>query len=974
MKTRPAPRTFHIAIVQAAGWLLLFMLQWILFPTAASGQGWQFTYGGEKTDEGWAVLQTEDHGFVVAGFGESFGDDNDQDIFILRTDVDGRILWTVFFDEGYQEQPRSVLLTPDGNFLIVGTISNQIGANEDIYLLKINRKGEKLWSKQFGSPNIERVSSAVVRPDGSIAVAGFVRRNNEDEDMLLAVFDPLGDIRWLKNYGTSRPDEATSLALLPQGDMLLAGNSRNEKGFDNDIVLFRVDSTGTVVWEKRIGNPYREEVRDVLLTKSGNIAIAGTINDNSDAYVAVFDLQGNRLWEKTIGETGKEEEANAIAELASGNLVITGLKLTDMVNVDVFIAQLSNDGNILWEKNIGDKTATEEGRDIQPTADGGFIITGYNAQVLTSFNDLILIKTDGLGAVVSNYLSGKVFWDEDGQCDLDASERPLSGWLVQAESARGVFYGTTDDHGFYRIAVDTGQYVLRALPLNLYWEACNFQGRQVAFKAFYDSLRVDFPMKPSVLCPFLEVEVATPFLAICEDLEYTVSYCNIGTARAENAYVDLQLDPRITFQSANLQHVLLPDGKRRFLLGNLAPAACGRFVVKAKMACSGIAEGQAALVSARIYPDTSCLKPSPDWDLASLSVQGSCEGDSVVVFQIRNDGVGDMRSAKRSIVIQDNIVLRQLDIQLKATEEQRVRIPANGATFRAVVEQSTGHPGRSYPTAAVEGCVAAGSAFTTGKVTMFPENELDPNIGIDVQEILALPQAIDIRGYPKGYKDSIIAPETDLTFKVLFKNTGRDTVTRIVIRDTLPGGLDPRKVVAGPSSLPYRLEVFGNGIVRITMDSVVLPPVTAAGRGTGFVEFKVGQRNDNPLPTVLQNRATVFFNDQAPQTTRTLRYVVEQFPDFITVLTSTKEVFFPGVSVSAYPNPSPGSVTFNVEGMPFQSLRLSVFTADGRLVQQQFFSGNAFVWNRNTLSGGLYLYRLENENGKLINTGKLILR
>ena len=158
------------------------------------------------------------------------------------------------------------------------------------------------------------------------------------------------------------------------------------------------------------------------------------------------------------------------------------------------------------------------------------------------------------------------------------------------------------------------------------------------------------------------------------------------------------------------------------------------------------------------------------------------------------------------------------------------------------------------------------------------------------------------------------------------------------------------------------------------MDSVVLPPVTAAGRGTGFVEFRVGQRNDNPLPTVLQNRATVFFNDQAPQTTRTLRYVVEQFPDFITVLTSTKEVFFPGVSVSAYPNPSPGSVTFNVEGMPFQSLRLSVFTADGRLVQQQFFSGNAFVWNRNTLSGGLYLYRLENENGKLINTGKLILR
>jgi uncharacterized repeat protein (TIGR01451 family) len=257
---------------------------------------------------------------------------------------------------------------------------------------------------------------------------------------------------------------------------------------------------------------------------------------------------------------------------------------------------------------------------------------------------------------------------------------------------------------------------------------------------------------------------------------------------------------------------------------------------------------------------------------------------------------------------------------------------------------------------------------------MFPENELDPYIGIDVQEIVAMPQAIDIRGYPKGYKDSIIAPETDLTFKILFKNTGRDTVTRVVIRDTLPMGLDPRKVAPGPSSLPYRLEVFGNGIIRITMDSVVLPPVTGSGGGTGFVEFRVGQRSANPFPTILENRATVFFNDQSPRTTRTLRYVVEKFPDFITVLTSNKEVFFPGVSVMAYPNPSPGSVTFDLEGMPFQELRLSVFTSDGRLVQQQVFSGNQFVWNRNALSGGLYLYRLETNNGKLINTGKIILR
>ena len=973
MKSRPAPHTIPLAVLRTAGWLMLLVFQ-CFGAFQANGQGWQFSFGGEKTDEGWAVLQTEDHGFVVAGFGESFGDDNDQDIFILRMDADGRVIWTTFYDEGYQEQPRAILTLPDGNFLIVGTISKDIGASEDIYLLKINRKGEKLWSRQFGSSNIERVNAAAVRPDGSIVVAGFIRKDNEDEDMFAASFDPLGNVRWLKTYGTAKPDEATAVVLLSQGDVVIGGNSRNAIGFDNDIVLFRLDSIGTVAWEKRISNPYREEIRDMLLTQSGNIAIAGTVNNNSDAYVALFDTGGKLLWEKAIGETGKEEEANAIAELSSGNLVITGLKVTDMVNVDIFVAKLDRNGAVLWQKNIGDKTATEEARDIQPTADGGFIITGYNAQVLTSFNDLILIKTDGLGAVVSNYISGKVVLDEDAQCDIDPNERSLAGWLVQAESAKGVFYATTDENGNYQIAVDTGTYIVRALPLNLYWEACSLQGSRVQFSAFYDSVRVNFPMKPAVLCPYLEVEVATPFLAVCENLEYTVSYCNIGTAKASNAYVDLELDPKLTFLSADRSQVLLPNGKRRFLLGDLNPAACGRFVVKAQMACSGIAQGQSALVAAHIYPDTNCLRPSPDWDLSSLSVKGSCEGDSVV-FKIRNDGTGDMRSSRRSIVIQDHIVLRQLDIQLKAQEETKIKIPAEGATFRAVVEQSAGHPGRSYPTAAVEGCVTPGNPFTTGLVTMFPENEADPFIGIDVQEIALAPQTVDLRAYPKGYRDSVIAPETDLTFKVLFKNTGRDTVTRIVIRDTLPFGFEPRKVVGGPASFPYKLDVYGNGIVRITIDNVSLPPrLPGSSGGVGFVEFRVGQRNGNPPGTVLENRASVFFNDQAPQNTRKVRYVVNKFPDFVTVLTSTRETFFPGASVHAYPNPSPGSVTFEVKGMPFQELRLQIFSPDGRQVQRQEFSGNEFIWNRNALSPGLYLYRLETEAGKLINTGKIILR
>lgn len=972
MKNRPAPFSYRGILHRVRGGALLAMVFLSSF-FGLSAQGWQFNFGAEKTDEGWAVLQTEDQGFLVVGFGESFGNNNDQDIFVLRTDIDGTLLWSTYFDEGFQEQARAILPTSDGNFLIVGNIINNVGENENIFLLKINQKGRKIWSKQFGASLAERASGAAIDSDGSFLVAGSIKNANEDEDMLLVRFDPNGNAQWAKSYGTPRADVGAAIAVLPgKSGLALAGNSRNEKGFDNDIVLYRLDTAGKSLWDRRIGNAFREEVRDLLVTKSGGLVLTGLYNDNPDAFVAKFDLSGNLLWEQTVGEAGVEEEANAIAELTDGSLVLTGLKVIGMVNVDIFIAKLSAEGQILWQKHLGDPEAAEEARDIRATADGGYVLTGYNAQVLTSFNDLILVKTDGDGNLISNAITGRVFLDQDSGCDNDTNEHSLKGWLVQAEGQGKVFYSTTDKNGFYHIPVDSGRFNVRALPLNLYWDACIPQGVTISFPGFYDSVRVDFPMKPGIVCPFLEVGVATPFLAPCQDLEYTVNYCNIGTGQAENAYVDLALDPKITFISATLPHAVQSNGAYRFQLGAIPATACGSFQVRAKMACTGIAEGQAALVSAHIFPDVSCLQPDPNWDGASLSVRGSCEGDSVT-FRIRNEGTGDMKSSKRSIVIQDAILLRQFDVLLNAKEEQMVRVPANGATYRLVVEQSSGHPGRSYPTAAVEGCATEGMPVSTGKVTMFPENDFDPFVSIDVQEITGSPLPVELRGYPKGYRDSLIAPETDLTFKVLFKNTGTDTITRMIIRDTLPSWLDPRKVTPGASNFSYRLDVYANGIVKISMDSIRLLPATDPNPGYGFVEFRVGQKPNTPLKTVIENRATVTFDYQAPVTTKAVRYVVDQFPDFITVITSAKEVFVPGVRVNVYPNPSSESVTFDVEGQDFRKLHLSVFDLDGKLVKRQAYSGNQFTLFRDQLPSGMYVYRLTAE-GKLIHTGKFIIR
>ena len=972
MKLRPANKMMYMRT---------FVVALILFVLAAGelkAQGWQFNFGGSKEDEGWAVLQTEDEGFIVVGFGESFGTDNDQNIFVVRTDIDGTILWTKYYDEGFQEQARSIIPTADGNYLIVGNIIGKPGERENIYLLKIDRKGGLLWSKQFGGAGNERANDVVLDSDGGFSVIGTSKNaTEEDENILLVKFDAEGTATWSKTYGTPRKDEGKSITRIGEGYALL-GNSRNETGFDNNIVLYRVDKLGNIIWERRIANSFREEGRSIITTQDGGLAIAGVINDNSDALIVKYDANGNQRWMRSIGDENVEEEANAITELKDGSLVITGLKLVSSVNVDLLVAKVDAKGNILWEKAIGDGEFTEEGRDIQATKAGGYIITGYNGQLLNTFNDLILVKTDGAGNTITNRVNGQVFVDRDNQCDFDNGESPLSGWIVKATKGIDVVYGTTNAEGRYSILLDTGIYNLKVLPPNRYWSTCSTEGVNVRLREFYDSLNIDFGAKAAVNCPFMEVDITTPFLAQCSEVDYIVNYCNTGTVTAQNAYVDLALDNKLSFQSASLSAEQLADGKLRFRLGNVAANGCGSFTVKTALDCNGVANGQTGLVSARVFPDTFCLDLDPRWDRSSIVVRGICKKDTVI-FEIQNIGKGDMKERKKGIVVVDDIIMRDVNptYQLQSGKSIEVAIPnPNGSTFRLFAEQSEGHPGRSLPTVAVEGCAEDGEPIITGQVTQFPENDQDPFVSIDIQEILSAVQSVALRGHPKGYgKQSTIDAKTDLTFTVFFQNSGSDTVQRVVIRDTLSQAIDPTTVIPGASSHPYFLEVYEGGILKITFDSINLLP---ANGGTtqktyGYVEFRASQKPNNPKGTVIDNRATVYFDYRLPSGTNTVRWMVDHFPDFVSILTSSQEVFVPGVKVDIYPNPFSEMVTLEVKGRQYNRLQLSVYDLSGKLIQQKFFNSNICHVYRDQLAAGIYSYRLTSE-GQLINTGKLVVR
>jgi len=939
-----------------------------------SGQGWEIYFGGNNEDFGHSVIQTQDHGYVVAGFSESFGTDGDMDVYVIRTDVDGREIWSNIYDDGFIEHGYSIIETPDEGFLVVGDIWPTQLSNPNVYLLKIDGRGEKIWSKQFGGTGND-VGYRIIptaNSGGYLIVGSTTSFGNGLSDIFLIKIDEQGNQVWAETFGTPGNDFGRGVIELMDG-YLITGTAFNAVNNTPDVYLLKVDFDGNQVWEKFLGAPTDiDEGYGLVPTDDGNIVIAGYTNSLSDVLLLKVTPDGTEIWSKTYGGN-LGDQAFDIIKTTNGDLVVTGITEIDATNTDAFLARMDNDGNQIFFESMGRESHVDLGQAVAQTHDGGFIITGYNSISGTFINDVSLIKTSANGTVYTNHITGKVFMD-GGDCVLQPGETGLNDWIVRATSPEKTFFGTTDANGYYDITVDSGTYTVSVLVKNSYWDAC-IAAYNVTFNEQYGTLVRNFPILAVANCPLLEVDVSTAVSQGCSNIEYIVSYCNTGTVAANMPSMHVILDNDLEFISASIPISVQIDSLLIFDLDPIGLDECETFSIIVSATCTG-QPGQAYAVSAHIFPDSICLPVSPGWDMSNVKVNSYCDTDSVR-FTIRNEGVGNMNQPLNFIVIEDQIMGLQGDFILNSGQEKTITLSAEaGSTYRLIAEQSPGHPGNSYPTVAVEGCTTTGT-YSTGFVTELQENENDPFVSIDVQEsISSTTDYIFLRGYPKGYLqhgENLIPANTSIEYHIYFQNAGTDTVTRLVIRDTVSANLDISAVVAGASSHPYDFEVYGNGILKFTFDDLLLPPGGGAV-SQGFVKFKIAQKPDNPTGTQIPNSATVFLGYDAPFQTDTYVHVVggPTLLDFL-VITDVKEPTLSGVTVSAYPNPFAAAVVFDVEGGQFKTLTISVFDMNGQLVRWEKAPGNQLRLQRNGLPTGAYAYRLE-ADGLLLDTGKIIVR
>jgi hypothetical protein len=149
-----------------AGWYDIFLIK-----TDANGNvQWAKTYGGGGGDVVFSVQQTSDGGYIVAGGTGSFGAGS-YDIFLIKTDANGNIIWAKTYGGASWDEAYSVQQTSDGGYILAG-LTRSFGAGDwDIFLIKTDANGNigSCSIVRNVSPTVNTVSPTVTTPSPSVS-------------------------------------------------------------------------------------------------------------------------------------------------------------------------------------------------------------------------------------------------------------------------------------------------------------------------------------------------------------------------------------------------------------------------------------------------------------------------------------------------------------------------------------------------------------------------------------------------------------------------------------------------------------------------------------------------------------------------------------------------------------------------------------------------------------------------------------
>ena len=368
---------------------------------------WQNCIKGGKNNTTGATVCPASNGYFVTAMQDR---GSHVDIVLIKISLAGDSLWSKYYGGADADWPLGAFPTQDGNFYIVGTSSSDDGDitinpypnYSNVWVIKIDSAGNKLWDNIYGGSDRDEVFNAIVSLDGGLTILSSTFSTDGDitnfygggRDIWLLKLDSNGNKQWDFTMGSNDWDYGYGIQQVSDSSYLISGSFFIGKGGNIDCaysdtnhtdgLLFQVDKNGILIHQKCYHGSEYDCIRSVIELPDGYLISGNTESPDiastnigfhpgythnghptPDIWLQKTDFEWNIEWEKCYGGSGWEDMYH-IFQCSNGDYMmfgttnshdgdVSGLHMYDETDQrqDVWMVRLNAEGDIIWQRCIG---------------------------------------------------------------------------------------------------------------------------------------------------------------------------------------------------------------------------------------------------------------------------------------------------------------------------------------------------------------------------------------------------------------------------------------------------------------------------------------------------------------------------------------------------------------------------------------------------------------------------------------------
>ena len=330
--------------------------------------------------QAYGLVMDSDGSFLITGYTEAKGAGG-KDIYVLKVNGNGELIWDKTFGTSDSEEGRAIIRTEDANFLVVGSgsLPYTTAMKTQAMAIKLDSEGNEKWTKYFGG-NGDDVANAVASVTNGYIITGSSNSYSSDSNIDLYVFKISyeGDTVWSSTFGGPYMDTGYGLVQAEGGSVVVVGAKGTEDAMCMNLYLVAVGSDGKKLWDSSV----KDECSigySIIKNPDGGFIVAGLSNPDPMSSgdrptIFQFDSSGNLIKKIVLNPSGTGIVYSLIktdSSFIAAGYTASGIKIKGV------IYGLDSTLNVMWNKEIAAPgAASTRFRQIIQTNTSSFAATG----------------------------------------------------------------------------------------------------------------------------------------------------------------------------------------------------------------------------------------------------------------------------------------------------------------------------------------------------------------------------------------------------------------------------------------------------------------------------------------------------------------------------------------------------------------------------------------------------------------------